>query len=141
MDSLDLKKIAAEVSIQHGIRVDADDPIMAVVTLNRIVFEQSVGAVLERLQTAVERFEESAGRVQVRAGNALAQEIKECTAALCKGVADARDSLAGENSAQRIVWHRGAGKWMTFVVIAAASLFGAGVWVGAHLSMLRLAGQ
>ena len=41
MRQMDLKQLAAEVSIQHGIRVDPDDPMMAVVTLNRIVLEQT----------------------------------------------------------------------------------------------------
>ena len=50
MTSDDLKRIAAEVSIQHGIRLDADDPMMAAVTLNRLVFEQAVADVLERVQ-------------------------------------------------------------------------------------------
>jgi len=45
MTSADLKRIAAEVSIQHGIRLDTDDPMMAVVTLNRMVFEQAVADV------------------------------------------------------------------------------------------------
>jgi len=46
---IDLKRLAAEVSVQHGIRVDPDDPMMAVVTLNRLVFEQAVGQLLERV--------------------------------------------------------------------------------------------
>jgi len=50
---------------------------MAVVTLNRIVFEQSVGEVLERLRKVVEEFEKAAGRVQVRAGSVLAQEVRD----------------------------------------------------------------
>ena len=50
MTPSDLKRIAAEVSVQHGIRIDADDPMMAVVTLNRLVFEQAVAEVLERVQ-------------------------------------------------------------------------------------------
>ena len=72
----DLKRIAAEVSIQHGIRLDADDPMMAVVTLNRLVFEQAVADVLERVQLAVRDFEAAADKVQVRAGGVLAQEVR-----------------------------------------------------------------
>jgi hypothetical protein len=37
MDATEIKRLAAEVSVQHGIRIDPDDPIMAVVTLNRLV--------------------------------------------------------------------------------------------------------
>ena len=42
MPQLDLRQLAAKVSIEHGIRVDPDDPIMAVVTLNRLVLELSL---------------------------------------------------------------------------------------------------
>ena len=60
--TIDLKRLAAEVSVQHGIRVDPDDPMMAVVTLNRLVFEQAIGQVLERVQESVRDFETAAER-------------------------------------------------------------------------------
>ena len=49
MTAIDVKRLAAEVSVQHGIRLDPDDPIMAVVTLNKLVFEQSVSVVVDRV--------------------------------------------------------------------------------------------
>ena len=73
---LDLRRLAAEVSAQHGIRIDPDDPMMAVVTLNRLVFEQAVAQVLDRVQSAVRDFEAAAEKVQVRAGGVLAQEVR-----------------------------------------------------------------
>lgn len=80
--SIDLKRLAAEVSAQHGIRIDPDDPMMAVVTLNRLVFEQAVAQVLDRVQMAVRDFEAAAEKVQVRAGSVLAQEVRDCGVAL-----------------------------------------------------------
>ncbi len=68
LTTIDLKRLAAEVSVQHGIRIDPDDPMMAVVTLNRLVFEQAVAQVLERVQSSVRDFEAAADKVQVRAG-------------------------------------------------------------------------
>jgi hypothetical protein len=53
MAAIDVKRLAAEVSVQHGIRLDPDDPIMAVVTLNQLVFEQSVSVVVDRVASAV----------------------------------------------------------------------------------------
>ena len=79
---IDLKRLAAEVSMQHGIRIDPDDPMMAVVTLNRLVFEQAVAQVLDRVQSAVRDFETATEKVQVRAGGVLAQEVRECAATL-----------------------------------------------------------
>lgn len=74
---IDLKRMAAEVSIQHGIRIDADDPMMAIVTLNRLVFEAAVAQVLDCIHAAVRDFEMAADKVQVRAGGALAQEVRD----------------------------------------------------------------
>ena len=48
MPQLDLRQLAAKVSIEHGIRVDPDDPIMAVVTLNRLVLEQAANDSLRK---------------------------------------------------------------------------------------------
>ena len=89
----DLRRIAAEVSIQHGIRLDADDPMMAVVTLNRLVFEQAVADVLERVELAVRDFEAAADKVQVRAGGVLAQEVRECGDSMRQEFAKAFDEF------------------------------------------------
>src|SRR5438270_1871121 len=79
---IDLKRLAAEVSMQHGIRIDPDDPMMAVVTLNRLVFEQAVAQVLDRVQSAVRDFVTATEKVQVRAGGVLAQEVRDCAVIL-----------------------------------------------------------
>ena len=86
---IDLKRLAAEVSAQHGIRIDPDDPMMAVVTLNRLVFEQAVAQVLDRVQSAVRDFEAATEKVQVRAGGVLAQEVRECAVVLREEIAKA----------------------------------------------------
>jgi hypothetical protein len=82
MAEVDLKRLASEVSIQHGIRVDPDDPMMAVVTLNRLMLESVVADVIENLQSASRELQESANRVQFRIGARLAGDIRECAAAL-----------------------------------------------------------
>jgi hypothetical protein len=83
-EQTDLKRLAAEVSAQHGIRIDADDPAMAVVTMNRIVFERSVAQVLERMDAATRSFDEATERLQTRVGGLVAREVRECTQALRK---------------------------------------------------------
>src|SRR5580700_10490893 len=98
----DLKRIAAEVSIQHGIRLDADDPMMAVVTLNRLVFEQAVADVLERVQLAVRDFEAAADKVQVRAGGVLAQEVRECGVSMRQEFAKTLEELLRDGQGDRM---------------------------------------
>jgi hypothetical protein len=51
MRQLDLKQLAAKVSVEHGIRVDPDDPIMAVVTLNRLVLEQAANEIADEVRS------------------------------------------------------------------------------------------
>ncbi len=134
----DLKRLAAEVSIQHGIRIDPDDPMMAVVTLNRLVFEAAVAKVLERMQAAVRDFEAAAEKVQVRAGGALAQEVRESGVVMRQEVAKLMEEF-----------RRGAGarqpdieglrrlsrekQWFTLGLAAALALFILGIWVGTRL--------
>jgi hypothetical protein len=135
---IDLKRLAAEVSVQHGIRVDPDDPMMAVVTLNRLVFEQAVGQVLERVQESVRDFETAADKVQVRAGGALAQEVRDCGLAMRQEVEKAIEDFrpAGAKTpkdAAGVLANGGGHKWIVLGLALALSLFGLGIWVGVRL--------
>src|SRR5215471_5713681 len=93
MEAFDLKKLVDEVSVQHGIRIDADDPMMVVMTLNSIVFERAVDVAVSRLKTSADELERAAGRVQVRAGTALAQDVKEYAATIEQKTTAAIDSI------------------------------------------------
>ncbi len=118
MESLDLKKLAAEVSAQHGIRIDPDDPMMSVITLNRLVFERAVDEAVTRLKMSADEIDRAAGRIQVRAGAALAQEVKEFAVA-------ARKQPSG-----RSLLNAGT---IAIVLVWAAVAFVAGVYVGTAL--------
>lgn len=131
MAPVDIRKIAAEVSAQHGIRIDSDDPIMAVVTLNRLIFEQSVSELTECLRLRTDEMEKAAARVQVRAGGVLAQEVRECVAAL------KLSAVQGELPVQtprfgREPWSSRV-LWIVIGLIAAIALLGAGAWAGTWL--------
>jgi hypothetical protein len=76
MDPAEIKRLAAEVSVQHGIRLDPDDPIMAVVTLNRLILERALGATADLIQSA------TAECVQIRAGSVVAAEVRESVATI-----------------------------------------------------------
>lgn len=136
--AIDLKRLAAEVSAQHGIRVDPDDPMMAVVTLNRLVFEHAIAQVLERVQASVKDFETAADKVQIRAGGVLAQEVRDCGLAMKLEVGKAFEEF------HRVVPNRqtetdGGGptlkeqRWFVVCLTLALALFCLGLWVGARL--------
>ena len=135
LTTIDLKRLAAEVSVQHGIRMDADDPVMAVVTLNRLVFEEAVGQVLEKVQAAVRDFETATEKVQVRAGTVLAQEVRDASVVMRQEFTRAfKESLHGVPENRPVttdrLWHD-----VLFPIICGLGLalgcLGLGFWFGA----------
>src|ERR1035441_6024198 len=82
MPQLDLKQLAAKVSVEHGIRVDPDDPIMAVVTLNRLMLEQATNEIVAEVRAATREFEQAAEGIQVQASSFLAQRVRDCVSVL-----------------------------------------------------------
>jgi hypothetical protein len=138
MRQLDLKQLAAKVSVEHGIRVDPDDPIMAVVTLNRLVLEQAANGIVEDIRSATREFEQAAEGVQLRAGALVAQRVRECVAVLrqetVKDIGNAstqaRKSIGAVGRAgERIAVQR----WVAIGLFSGAVLFGCGVWLGTML--------
>jgi CHASE3 domain sensor protein len=134
---MDLRRLAGEVSAQHGIRIDPDDPIMAVVTLNRLVFEQAVAQVLDRVQSSVRDFESATEKVQVRAGGVLAQEVRDCAAILREEIANAAGNIApeatkvrGRNTSTGSVSNSA---WVVAGLGLALVLLALGVWLGTRL--------
>jgi hypothetical protein len=133
LTAIDLKRLAAEVSVQHGIRIDPDDPMLAVVTLNRLVFEHAVAQVLERMQTSVQEFEAATEKVQIRAGAILAQEVRNCGAAFRRQFDQALEGASRSDSAPQtskrgeilLNWFAALGA-ITFALV----LFAVGIWVG-----------
>lgn len=135
MATIDVKRLAAEVSAQHGIRLDPDDPIMAVVSLNQMVFEQSVTVVVERIARSVQEFEQAAEKVQTRAGIVAAKEVRDCVVSFRRELLKDIDaaSTSRPTNADALGEIRSAAdvrKWIAIALVFAAGLFSAGVWLG-----------
>jgi len=135
---IDLKRLAAEVSVQHGIRVDPDDPMMAVVTLNRLVFEQAVGQVLERVQASVKRLRDRRGQgadsrwwrprsrgTRLRFGHEAGG--RESTRGVPQGVPNHHTEAGGGRQTQL------AEKWLVVGLALAMAVFCLGFWMGVRL--------
>jgi len=138
MRQLDLKQLAAKVSVEHGIRIDPDDPIMAVVTLNRLVLEQSANEIVEEVRSATREFEQAAENVQVRAGALVAQRVRDCVGVLRQEIAeDVRNaSTRGRSSigdVGRADERHAVQRWVAIGLLSGAVLFGCGVWLGTML--------
>ena len=128
MATLDIKRLVAEVSAQHGIRLDPDDPMMAVVTLNRLVFEQAIAEVLAQVTSAARDFDQAANKVQMRAGGILAQEVRDAVTAIrneLKQKTTATLAQSGLTCTQP--------KWLLSGAVSGVLLFAAGLWTGMML--------
>jgi hypothetical protein len=135
MDSSEIKRLAAEISVQHGIRVDPDDPIMAVVTLNRLMLERVIANAANLIGDATQEFNRATERVQIRAGSVVAQEVREAVASIRaeiqKDIESARlnaRELINElhqTQSQSRCW-----QWPVIGLMAGAGLFAAGVFAG-----------
>ena len=138
MRQLDLKQLAAKISVEHGIRVDPDDPIMAVVTLNRLVLEQAANEIVEEVRSATREFEHAAERVQLRAGALVAQKVRDCVAVLRQeivtdiGNASTR-ARKSTGDAGRADESHSVQRWVAIGLLSGAVLFGCGVWLGTML--------
>ena len=55
MADFDLRRIVGEIAARHGIRLSADDPALAIVTLNELILE----ATIESLENRVGKMEKS----------------------------------------------------------------------------------
>ena len=138
MDSIEIKRLAAEVSLQHGIRIDPDDPIMAVVTLNRLVLENMLNEGLRSIRTAAQEFNHAAERVQVRAGSAVGQEVRECVA-LIRGELQKDIDEARVHACELVEeLHRVQSRWSIIRWIAAGILGGAVLFAGGFYSGVLL---
>jgi len=138
MRQLDLKQLAAKVSVEHGIRVDPDDPIMAVVTLNRLVLELATSEIVEEVRAATRDFERAAESVQVRAGGILAKKVRDSVSVLRQEIAKdiGNASTRGKTSigdVGRADERPAVQRWVAIGLLSGAVLFGCGVWLGTML--------
>lgn len=73
---LDLKHLIGEVSARNGIRLEANDPAFALVTLNQLVLEETASRLLGQISATLAQFAESLSKGEHLAGKTLAQEVK-----------------------------------------------------------------
>lgn len=135
MNALDPKRIIAEVAARHGIKLDAKDPMMAVVTLNELALMQFMTPMVERIEAAGGQFEESYIRTQRRAGKAISEEAREAVSVLR---AEIQSDIEGArlNARELVLEVHQANKhgimvrWVAVSLICALILFVLGFWTG-----------
>jgi len=72
---MDINRMMAEAIARHGVKLDAADPAMVIVTLNRLMLEDAVHEVADEIRRSASEFEAAGERLQKGVGAALAREI------------------------------------------------------------------
>jgi len=72
---MDINRLMAEAIARHGVKLDAADPAMVIVTLNRMMLEDAVHEVADEIRKAASEFEAAGERLQKGVGVAVAREV------------------------------------------------------------------
>ena len=133
--SFNVQRLIAEVAAQHGLFLKPDDAAFALVTMNRLVLEESLEAIRSRVAEDLAQFQASAQWAHKRAESAIAEEVRRSTAALRDEIQ--RDINTARLRAVEIVQEVKtayqqpmSNQKFTIVVLAALLLLLCGIWVG-----------
>ena len=133
--SFNVQRLIAEVAAQHGLFLKPDDAAFALVTMNRLVLEESLEAIRSRIAADLAQFQASAQWAHKRAESAIAEEVRRSTAALRDEIQ--RDINTARLRAVEIVQEVKtayqqpmSNRKFTIVVLASLLLLLCGIWVG-----------
>ena len=135
MVSFDTTRLVTEMATRYGIRLNEDDPALAMVGLNQLALEEAVRGVCDQLRARVAEFEASAQKVETRAGTILAQQVRESAAEIRREIQGDIHvaSLRSRELLNRIhEAHRRPVlmRWTAIGILIAFLLFCCGIWVG-----------
>jgi hypothetical protein len=125
-------RLIGEVAARYGIRLDADDPAFALVALNQLALEDSVEQLAARMKEVAADLERSAESVGLRAGIAVAEQIRNAIA-IPDGMALDRQQTDPDRQACADSTRHAAALWFAVGAGSGLLLFGLGLLVGARV--------
>ena len=127
-------RLIGEVAARYGIRLDPDDPAFAFVALNQLALEDAVEQLAVRMKGIAAELERSAESVGLRAGIAVAEQIKNLPAVSQAGPAGlaAVDAGPDQEHSDTRNWELHL-RWIALGLVAGLALFGIGLLVGARV--------
>jgi len=137
MAELDKDRLISELARRYAVRMDDNDPAIAIVALNRLMLEHAIEEIFGAMARRIVEFETSVLKVEQRAGKLLALEVSEAAARIR---AELRNDIDGAGiKAAHFVYlvdqaHKRPARvrWLSAGLVSAAALLLAGVWIGAH---------
>jgi hypothetical protein len=137
MPELDVSQIVGELASRHGVRLDRNDPAIAIVLLNRLVLQHTSEELIKGVEAGLREFEEAVQRVQARAGQLVAAEFNDRVAAL-RGELQRDITFAGAKATEFVYRVEQANRqpimlrWTVLGIMVALALFLLGLWIGAR---------
>jgi hypothetical protein len=130
-----VKRLISEVAAQNGIRLEPDDPLFALVTINRIVLDEATQKLQDHIQARIAEFEVSLHKAEGLAGKMLAQMVKESAEQMRQGLQNdiqiagmkAREIVHSVNEAHR---RPALVCWSAVGAVFGGLLFAGGLWLG-----------
>ncbi len=133
--AFDVQRLIDEVASRHRLLLKPDDAAFAIVTMNRLVLEESLEAIHSRIVQDLALFESAGKKMQARAGTTLAAEVRESAAGIREELE--RDIQEARLQASKIVrqveaayQQRLSALQLATAFLAAVLLFCCGVWAG-----------
>ena len=74
------KQLIEAVRARNGIRIEPDDPVFALVTINELVLEEAVRRLSDEMDRRLATFSAGMDQTERRAGKLLAQDVKNAAA-------------------------------------------------------------
>jgi len=131
----DVKRLIAEVAVRNGIRIEPDDPVFCVVTLNQLILEEAGQNVANEIRTATKHLQEAVTTVEGRVGVILARELKQ-TLSVLRSEVDRETRSHFEPRKTYVRWAKNVRSRMAysaFGILVASLIFGCGVLLGIAL--------
>jgi Transcriptional activator TraM len=138
---LDTQKLIVEIAERHHVRVEPDDPVFVVVTVNQRVMEDTIREMLKVMEATLARFDASIEHAENRAGRILAQSVKESSEGIRRAVHE--DIGAASIKATELVHaidrahsERALKYWSSIAILCITFLCAGCFWLG-RLTALR----
>jgi hypothetical protein len=80
--AFNVQRLIAAVAAEHGLILKPDDAAFAVVTMNRLVLEESLEAIRAVIAEDLAQFKQTAQWAHSRAESAIDSEVRHCAAAV-----------------------------------------------------------
>ncbi len=133
--AFDVQRLIDEVAARHRLLLKPDDAAFAIVTMNRLVLEDSLEAIHSQIHQDLALFEAAAKKMQTRAGIMLAAEVRESAVGirqeLARDVQDARLQVSRIVQQVEAAYHQHmSAQNLAIAILAVVLLFSGGVWAG-----------